>query len=263
MLDSMKDRVTSEVEKVKATGGTRVARIREIVKEATAQVVAEFKEGKGEIETLSKEALATVIQELDQTESSTSVPANELLPPSIETGLQPTSTIIQSTEFSVPDPVVLKDTVNTQSVDEKVDEVYTQSSDLPSFKTLLLRAFSVVKQRLLSQFQTRSATWKTQVKTGLQNEYADLKNRAVRLDETLNDRYGDRYATAKQNLDKVAAWYQTAQAQQSNVQGATVVEQQQTIFASKAAEIGTTVAQKEQQIRQRLKSFLTTTAAKL
>jgi hypothetical protein len=254
----MKDRVTSEVQKVKATGGTRAARIREIVREATAQVVAEFKEGKGEIETLSKEALATVIQDLDKTDSAAISSPVELPIPSIDPVLQPTETMIQSTEFSVPDHVVLND-----SVDEKVDEVSAQSADLPSFKTLMFRAFLVVKQRLLDQFQQKSATWKSQVKTGLQDEYADLKNRAIRLDETLNDRYGDRYAAAKQNFGKVATWYQTAQAQQSNVQGTTVLEQQQTIFASKAAEVGTTVAQKEQQLRQQLKSFLTTTAAKL
>ncbi|MBW4523129.1 MAG: hypothetical protein KME16_26110 [Scytolyngbya sp. HA4215-MV1] len=258
MLESMKNRVTSEVDKVKATGGTRVARIRDIVKEATAQVVAEFKEGKGEIEALSKTAFSTVIQELDEANPSTIAKPVEVIAPSIESPLQTTESVIPPTNFSSQNPEVRHD-----FADEKVEEVTSGMADTPSWQALLTSAFYVVKQRLLSQFHQKSGTWKEQVQNGLQNEYVDLKNRVIHLDGNLTDRYGDRYATAKQRLSKVASWYETAQAQQTEVQGSTVVQQQQTVFESKAAEVGATVAQKEQQLRQRLKTFLTTAAAKL
>lgn len=63
MADSIKEQIAVDFEKAKAAGGTRAARIREIVREATAQAMTEFKAGSKEISAIAKERLSTTVQD--------------------------------------------------------------------------------------------------------------------------------------------------------------------------------------------------------
>ncbi len=60
MADSIKANLTENLQKAKATSGTRVARVGEIFKDAAAQTVAEFKAGKTEISEIAQDTIATV-----------------------------------------------------------------------------------------------------------------------------------------------------------------------------------------------------------
>ncbi len=77
------------------------------------------------------------------------------------------------------------------------------------------------------------------------------------LDATLNERHGDRYQSAKQRLDQTATWYRTTMEKaKATKPEPTKVDQKQAELADKAAELGTTAAQREQQILQQVREFV-------
>ena len=66
MTDSIKDRITTNFQKVKAQGGTRAVRIGEIVREAASQAVTELKAGSSEVGTIAKDSFSTIADILNQ-----------------------------------------------------------------------------------------------------------------------------------------------------------------------------------------------------
>ncbi len=117
-------------------------------------------------------------------------------------------------------------------------------TDTRPLKPLLARLFTAVKTRLVTQF----------------------KYRAVKLDDDLGERYGDRYQAGKQRLDQVtdqmAERYHQAIAE-AKAQGSTPFAQTQAGIQDQAGAFGTAAARTEQQIKQRLKSLWQTTTTKL
>jgi hypothetical protein len=75
MADSIKANLTENLQKAKATSGTRVARVGEIFKDAATQTVAEFKAGKTEMSEIAQDTIATVAATL-----KSSVPGVEANP---------------------------------------------------------------------------------------------------------------------------------------------------------------------------------------
>lgn len=195
MSDSIKERITADLQKAKTTGGARVSRIREIIQIAASEALAEFKAGSGEIRTIAKDSLSTV--------------------------------------------------VSSPTVQGEAVEAPTDSST--RFTTLLARAFQAIKTRVLGQ---------------VQQEKTDLQTRWITFDAKLAERYGDRYSAVKQRLNNAKVWYST-QVAKAEAQETTVLQQKQVEFESKAAAAGTSVGQREQQIRQQVKQFFQSATAKL
>jgi len=67
MTDSIKDRIATDFQKTKAEGGTRAARIREIIQTAASQTVSEVKAGSGEIRAIAQDTFSAVIENLNET----------------------------------------------------------------------------------------------------------------------------------------------------------------------------------------------------
>lgn len=156
--------------------------------------------------------------------------------------------------------VIVKDTLSenlkqVNPIDENgegtSDKASSTNSPSPS---LILAIFKVVKSRLFDYVHQSYTDWP--------HQYAKLKNKAVNLDVSLTERYGDRYSAVKQRLEKGATWYKAATAQAAVTQ-TTVLEQKQAEFENKLSKAGTTVAQKEQQVKQQLKALLQTATAKV
>jgi hypothetical protein len=72
MSDSLKDRLKTDLQTIKAEGGTRTSRIREIIQTAATQSMTELKEGIGEIRTTATQSISTVAQTLNDAETSES-----------------------------------------------------------------------------------------------------------------------------------------------------------------------------------------------
>ncbi|WP_035985784.1 hypothetical protein [Leptolyngbya sp. KIOST-1] len=70
MTNTVQDRVKTEWEKAQKEGGQRLERIREIVKAAAIETLAELREGSGEIETQGRRTLAEMIEQLKANEAA-------------------------------------------------------------------------------------------------------------------------------------------------------------------------------------------------
>lgn len=70
MANTVQDRVKTEWEKAQKEGGQRASRIREIVKAAAIEALAELREGSSEIETQGRKTLAEMIEQLRANEAA-------------------------------------------------------------------------------------------------------------------------------------------------------------------------------------------------
>ncbi|TVQ11539.1 MAG: hypothetical protein EA368_05350 [Leptolyngbya sp. DLM2.Bin27] len=70
MANPVQDRVKTDWVKVQQEGGQRASRIREIVKAAAAEALAELREGSSEIETQGRKTLAEMIDQLRANEAA-------------------------------------------------------------------------------------------------------------------------------------------------------------------------------------------------
>ena len=70
MTNPVQDRVKTEWGKAQKEGGQRVDRIREIVKAAATEALAELKDGSSEIETQGRKTLAEMIEQLKAKEAA-------------------------------------------------------------------------------------------------------------------------------------------------------------------------------------------------
>lgn len=70
MTNTVQDRVKTEWEKAQKEGGQRASRIREIVKAAAAEALAELRGGSSEIEAQGRKTLAEMIEQLRANEAA-------------------------------------------------------------------------------------------------------------------------------------------------------------------------------------------------
>ena len=69
MTDSLKDRLKTDLQNIKAEGGTRTTRIREIIQAAATQSMTELKEGIGEIRSTASQSVSSITQTLNDPET--------------------------------------------------------------------------------------------------------------------------------------------------------------------------------------------------
>lgn len=103
--------------------------------------------------------------------------------------------------------------------------------------------------------QSRAAFNSLLNKIKAQSSPEQLKEKLASLDATLASRYGQRYEEISQKRRDVLDWYNrklaTAESTDSNI-----IQDQQAFLEQKSSEAGTFMAQKEQRIKQYLKTAL-------
>lgn len=72
MSNSFKDRLKTDLQTIKAEGGTRTTRIREIIHSAATQTLTELKEGANEIKSTASQSVSSVAQTLNESEATAS-----------------------------------------------------------------------------------------------------------------------------------------------------------------------------------------------
>jgi hypothetical protein len=194
MANEIKTQLKTDLQNAKNQGGTRAARIREILRAAVVQTFDEVKQGTGEIRAIATDSFSTVVDTLEDDKTTASSEAN--------------------------------------------------ATEKNATKPLMAKLFVAIKTRLFTQF----------------------RHQAIKLDDELGARYGDRYQAGKQRLDRVANQmterYHQAVAT-AKEQGSTPLQQTQVDMQDRAGALGAAAARTEQQIKLRLKSLLQTTASKL
>jgi hypothetical protein len=87
MANEIKAQLKTNLQNVKAQGSTRAARIRDILKAAASETIAEVKQGSGEMRTIATDTFSTVVNTLDEgkvnptseSASADSAPSNSIL----------------------------------------------------------------------------------------------------------------------------------------------------------------------------------------
>jgi DNA anti-recombination protein RmuC len=182
MSDATKNRVTDNLQQLKSKGGSRLARIRNILKAAASQTVAEVKQGSGELREIATGTFSAVTQ--------------------------------NSAESNTQDPVTSEDLTLRQAL-----------------------------QKMSVAFRDKF--------------FAQFKHQARRIDSELAGRYGTQYRTARERLENASEQYRQA-VETARASGSDPLQQRQERIDETASVAGASIAQKEHQLKQRLKSILRT-----
>jgi len=249
MAIDVKERIATDLQKAKQEGSLRSDRIREIVKSAVAQSLGEIKAGSGEIRTIARDAISAVIdlvKERGQEAKSEMAASVEGVVDGIRESRQ---TAIAQTQSQM-DQLQTELEAHAQQLEADVDgalvaietEAKQSSSDV---KTILEKIVGTVRES--KQFAV------------VQEQYTKLRGQLAVLDERLAEKYGDRYEQVKHQLEKywdnAKVWYDK---NRTEVEAGKVdpVEKTQVGLGEKFAQAGSFVAQKEQEIKSKIKDAL-------
>ncbi|MGP1383387.1 MAG: hypothetical protein ACTS2F_07470 [Thainema sp.] len=137
-----------------------------------------------------------------------------------------------------------------QAEDPSTQHSADQTSSAPSSSSSVKSILAAVFKALKSEFSTFA-----------QRQSVELKQQTSNWDAKLEQQYGDRYTSRKQQAKDAAAWY-TKTANQAQTIKPSPFERKQAEMGETFGESGTRFAQKEQQIKQQIKQRLQTLAAK-
>jgi hypothetical protein len=195
MSNLVKGKIKTNLDKAKSQGNIRSEHIREIVTDAVAQTVAELKEGSGEIGLIVKDAISTVIADLQGSGKENS----EKITASVE------GAIVGSTrqrQQEIAERRVRLLAIQTQ-LDQQQEELDRQSSAI----MMDIKAVELPDTNS-EDINLAINTYQEQHELGiLQEQYIKLKSQLALLDKKLADRYGDQYQEIKQQWEKAKTWY--------------------------------------------------------
>jgi hypothetical protein len=242
MSNLVKEKIKTNLEKAKSQGSIRSEHIREIVKDAVAQTIAELKEGSGEIGLIVKDAVSTVIADFkgggkEKTENITA---------SIEGAIAGST---HERQQAIAERRVRLLAIQTQ-LDQQQEELDREASAI----MMDIKAVELPDTNP-EEISLAVDTYQERQEVGiLQEQYVNLKSQMTNLDRKLADRYGDRYQEIKLQWEKAKTWYDQKKVE-AEVSGVLPLQQKQAEVETNAGEFGSVVARKEEQIKQGLKEI--------
>jgi hypothetical protein len=242
MSNLVKEKIKTNLEKAKSQGSIRSEHIREIVKDAVAQTIAELKEGSGEIGLIVKDAVSTVIADFkgggkEKTENITA---------SIEGAIAGST---HERQQAIAERRVRLLAIQTQ-LDQQQEELDREASAI----MMDIKAVELPDTNP-EEISLAVNTYQERQEVGLlQEQYVNLKSQMTNLDRKLADRYGDRYQEIKLQWEKAKTWYDQNKVEAEAI-GVLPLQQKQAEIETNAGEFGSVVARKEEQIKQGLKEI--------
>lgn len=195
MTEDLKKDITANLKKAKTEGKNRLARIKNIIHDAAYQAVTEVREGSGEIQNITKDTMATMLENI--------------------------------------------------TVSDNSEQKETRNVSQTSFLTLIKNLFVALKTKLVANTKDLFISYRND----------EWKEKIIDLDNHLSAKYGNRYQSIKEKAGQVATQYKQAVANTEDPEQ-TAIRQQQLALENQAGKLGTVVAQKEQQIRQKVQQQL-------
>jgi hypothetical protein len=242
MSNLVKGKIKTNLDKAKSQGNIRSEHIREIVTDAVAQTVAELKEGSGEIGLIVKDAISTVIADLQGSGKENS----EKITASVE------GAIVGSTrqrQQEIAERRVRLLAIQTQ-LDQQQEELDRQSSAI----MMDIKAVELPDSNS-EDINLAINIYQEQHELGIfQEQYIKLQSQLANLDQKLADRYGDRYQEIKQQWEKAKTWYDQKKVE-AEASGVISLQQKQVEIENNMGEFGSVVARKEEQIKDGLKEI--------
>ncbi len=243
MSDPIQDKLSSDLQQAQSEGKLRAERIREIVKSAVSEVGSEFKDGSQDIRGLVKEVVGTVLE----TVKGKGEEMQENVMASIEGVIDGIS---QKKRQSIA-----KTQAEVKQLEDQLDQ---QEQELQNNIDLALSDIQEVgtdkSEQIKSAIESAVKTIKDSEEVALmQKRYAQLKAQLAIINANLAGRYGQRYEDIKHYLDEAKSWYEKAK-DEPEIYTEKIDEKRQE-FEAKLGETGTAIAQKEKQIKQRLRDL--------
>jgi chromosome segregation ATPase len=243
MSNSMKDRISTDLQKAKSEGTLRAERIRDIVKAAVSQTMSELKEGSVEIRSVVQDAITAVVDFAGDKGKESQEEISASVEGAIEGISESRREEIVKTQAKI-DELQAQMAKQEQQLDSEIDgaivQIETNEQTTPDIKALIDAAVKAVRDR--EEF------------AGLREQYAKLRTKLEVVEANLKVRYGDRYDEVKQHLDNAKTWYDNAKVK-AETKGIDPVQEKQLEFETKLGEAGASLARKEEQVKQRLKEL--------
>ncbi|MDG2614894.1 hypothetical protein P7L53_01420 [Thermoleptolyngbya sichuanensis XZ-Cy5] len=247
MTNSVKERIQEDLQKAKSEGGLRAERIREIVKAAVSEAAAEVSQGTGELKAIAKDALTAVFAVVrDRATTRT-----EEMAASVEGVVEGIGEFhreaIAQAQTQIDDLQQTLDQTDRQFEEEVT--VALATVDLPEAEATTKTPFKVLIDLVVNAVKER------EVFDIFQQRYNHLKQQLAELDGRLQERYGDRYEEVKSQIETAQTWYANAKTKGETL-GNEAKHFKQVELEEKAADLGTTIAQKEAEIKAQLRQIV-------
>ena len=243
MPESIKTKITTDLEKAKQEGKLRTEKIREIVQSAVAQTASEFKEGSGEIRSIVQEVISTVIDTFKERGGEIKEEMTASIEGAIEGITHARRSSIAKTQSELKQLQAQIDAEESElqnQIDSVLADIEETGKDTsPKIQASIESALSAVKD--------------SEEVSLMKKRYAQLQAQLAILQANLSARYGERYDDTKKYLDDAKAWYERAQPQAEVT--AEHVKQKRIEFETKLGEAGAALAKKEQRVKQLLKEL--------
>lgn len=245
MSNSVKEKIINNLEIAKGESKIRSEHIREIVREAVVQTVAELREGSGEIGLIVKDAISTMVADLKGSGKQTT----EKITASIEGAIEG-STYHRQQALNQRRAKLLEIQAQLDWQQEQLDR---ESSEIlidikASKSTNLIDDESAAINLAVDTVQEH------QESGILQEQYLQLKAQLATLDIKLAIRYGDRYNEIKQQWENAKTWY-NQQKTEAEASDTTPLQQKFTDIETNIGGLGSAIARKEQEVKQQLQDL--------
>ena len=243
MSESKKKRIIADLQQAKQTGQLRTENIREIVRDAIAQTVGEVKEGRIEIVSLVRDAIAAVSEIFQEKSGEIKEEVTEAIEGAIDGVIalrRKTIAKTQSEIITLEAQVVKEEAELQQEIDSALTTIQKESSNKTDKVTQAI-ADAIMAIKDSEEFAL------------LQKRYAQLKAQLAVVQANLANRYGEQYEEVNKYLNEAKAWYEKAKEDPEVF--TEPVKQKRAEFEQKLGEAGSAVARKEKQIKRLLQEL--------
>lgn len=243
MSDSRKERIISDLQQAKQTGELKTEKIRAIVKNAIAQTISEYKEGRSEIVNLVQDAISAVTETFQEKSGEVKEEVTASIQGAIDGISEARRQKIAETQSEITTleaKVVEQEQELQEDIDNALANVKTQSETQPD-KTKIAIAEAVTTIANSEEFAL------------LQKHYARLKAQTAVLQANLANRYGAQYEEVNKYLEEAKVWYEKAKEDPDNF--SEPIKRKRAEFETKLGSTGGAVARKEKQVKQLLKEL--------
>jgi polyhydroxyalkanoate synthesis regulator phasin len=243
MPESVKSKITDDLQQAKEKGQLRAERIREIVQSAVSQTTSEFKAGSGEIRSIMKEVISAIVENVKEKGGE----VREEISASIEGAINGLTQARRNT--------ITKTQAEVKKLQEQID---AEETELQNQVDLVLADIEETGKDTTPDIQSSIESAINSIKDSeeaslMRKRYAQLQTQLAVLQANLSARYGERYEEIKRHLDDAKIWYERAKPKAESAVGQ--VQQKHTEFENKLGEAGTALARREERVKQLLKEL--------
>jgi hypothetical protein len=238
-----KERIVADLQQAKQTGELKSEKIREIVKNAIAQMTDELQEGRSEIVSLIRDAIEAVVETFQEKSGTMKEEITAAIEGAIDGIGQTKRIVISKTQNEIDklqSQVEVEEAQLQKDIDGALAEIETQDADR---STQVQEAINAAVETVKNSEEF----------TLLQKRYAQLKTQIAVVRANLASRYGTQYEEANKYLEEAKNWYEKAKDEPEVF--TEPVKQKRAEFERKLGETGSAIARKEKQVQQLLQEL--------